>query len=291
MFSCSCWTGGLRNFRGPNKASKITNGSVLSLCHQLNGFWNDLTEQFLSLEKCSIWRCVADASRWKRSRPWESVAGCESRLCQARRHRDIECFAQVSHNAALHSSHALHSGLRWPIFSPLNEVRPSRRIQDQAAWAYCRMLYPAHERFPRTWSWGKMFCPTRFRPSGWGGIISRSLLPLTFPPSLSTCLYWMASITWARCLHCRAYCKVDGNPEEAEEVIKEACQGGRIIPNASTYHHITALWTQHDQLHHQHWGHFDIHGVVRCLCTRTAYLQWLGLENLTPDCEACHTPR
>lgn len=48
---------------------------------------------------------------------------------------------------------------------------------------------------------------------------------------------------------CRAYCRVDGDPKEAEQVIKDACLGGRITPNASTYHHMATLWTQHEQIH------------------------------------------
>ena len=47
---------------------------------------------------------------------------------------------------------------------------------------------------------------------------------------------------------CRCYCKIEGDPGEAEEVVKEACKGGRLQPNSATYHHMAALWTRHEQL-------------------------------------------
>lgn len=49
-------------------------------------------------------------------------------------------------------------------------------------------------------------------------------------------------------LSCRCYCKVHGDPGEAEEIVREACKEGRLKPNSSTYHHMAAIWTSHDQI-------------------------------------------
>lgn len=53
---------------------------------------------------------------------------------------------------------------------------------------------------------------------------------------------------WTAALDCRCYCNVDGSPEGAEEIVKEVCKDGKILPNASTYHHMATLWTRHEQL-------------------------------------------
>ncbi|KAK9830561.1 hypothetical protein WJX72_012491 [[Myrmecia] bisecta] len=47
----------------------------------------------------------------------------------------------------------------------------------------------------------------------------------------------------------KSFCRVGGNPGEAEALVKEACQGGKIMPNAATYHQLAGMWLRHEQLH------------------------------------------
>ncbi|KAL3161781.1 hypothetical protein ABBQ38_008875 [Trebouxia sp. C0009 RCD-2024] len=43
--------------------------------------------------------------------------------------------------------------------------------------------------------------------------------------------------------------KLGSDPKDAEEIVDQACKGGRIMPNAGTVNNLNKLWDAHEQLH------------------------------------------